>query len=172
MHSSTRIGLLLMLASACGSGHDTGPSGESDGGSPPEGGARETGASDASARDGAHGAGEGSTPDAGSKNDGSSDAGGGTVTPGNDCPAGLGIDAGFYTCTKEYFVSPTGNDMNSGTSLAEALATLGAATKLALVGGDCVTVENGSYDETVLVTTSGSADTCTGYVVFRAASQG
>jgi serralysin len=35
-----------------------------------------------------------------------------------------------------------------------------------------VTVADGTYDETVLVTTSGSADTCTGYVVFRAASPG
>jgi hypothetical protein len=170
MHRSTRVFVLSMLASAaCGSGHDTV---QGDGGSPPEGGAREAGAPEASARDGAHGAGEGSTPDGGSKNDAAGDAGGGTVTPGNDCPAGLGIDAGFYTCTKQYFVSPSGNDTNSGTSLTEALATLGAATKLALVGGDCVTVENGTYDETIQVQTSGSSDTCAGYVVFRAASQG
>jgi serralysin len=52
------------------------------------------------------------------------------------------------------------------------LKTIGAATKLALHAGDCVTVADGVYDETVLVTTSGSADTCSGYVVFRAASAG
>ena len=95
-----------------------------------------------------------------------------TVTPGNGCAAALGIDAGFYTCATQYFVSPTGSDSNSGTSMADALQTIGAATKLALKGGDCVTVADGTYDETVLVSTSGSADTCTGYVVFRAATPG
>ena len=56
--------------------------------------------------------------------------------------------------------------------MADPLLTIGAATKLALKGGDCVTVADGTYDETVLVTTSGSADTCTGYVVLRSASPG
>jgi Right handed beta helix region len=97
---------------------------------------------------------------------------GSTVTPGNGCVSGLGIDAGFYTCSKEYFVSPTGSDTNSGASMADALLTIGAATQLTLGGGDCVTVADGTYNETVLVTTSGSADTCAGYVVFRAASAG
>jgi len=95
-----------------------------------------------------------------------------TVKPGNGCAAGLGVDAGFYTCSSQYFVSPTGSDSNSGTSMTAALATLGAATKLALKAGDCVTVADGTYDETVLITTPGSTDACTGYVVFRAASPG
>jgi hypothetical protein len=103
--------------------------------------------------------------------DGGSEAGT-TVTPGNGCAAGAGIDAGFYTCNNQYFVSPTGSDANSGTSMANALQTLGAATRLSLKGGDCVTVADGTYSETVLVSSSGSADTCTGYVVFRAASPG
>jgi serralysin len=104
--------------------------------------------------------------------DGGVSEAGTTVKPGNGCAAALGIDAGFYTCTAEYFVSPTGSDTNSGTSMADALQTLGAATKLSLQGGDCVTVADGTYSETVLVSSSGSADTCTGYVVFRAASPG
>ena len=95
-----------------------------------------------------------------------------TVTPGNGCAAALGIDAGFYTCATEYFVSPTGSDSNGGTSMTDALLTIGAASKLALKGGDCVTVADGTYGETVLVSTSGSADTCAGYVVFRAATAG
>jgi serralysin len=94
------------------------------------------------------------------------------VTPGNGCAAALGIDAGFYTCSNEYFVSPTGSDSNGGTSMSAALMTIGAATRLALHAGDCVTVADGTYDETVLVSSSGSADACTGYVVFRAASAG
>jgi hypothetical protein len=94
------------------------------------------------------------------------------VVPGNGCAAAAGIDAGFYTCVRQFFVSPSGDDAKSGTSQAEALATLGAATKLPLRGGDCVTVEPGTYRENVVVSTSGSADTCTGYVVFRAAAQG
>jgi hypothetical protein len=94
------------------------------------------------------------------------------VTPGNGCAAALGIDAGFYTCISEYFVSPAGSDSSSGTSPDQALKTLGAATGLPLKGGDCVTVASGTYDETVTITTSGASDSCTGYVVFRAASQG
>jgi serralysin len=94
------------------------------------------------------------------------------VVPGNGCGAALGIDAGYYTCAHEYYVSPSGNDSNDGASLAKALKTIGAATGLPLVGGDCVTVEDGTYHETVVVSTSGSSDSCKGYVVFRAASRG
>jgi hypothetical protein len=94
------------------------------------------------------------------------------VNPGNGCAAALGVDAGFYTCSRQFYVSPSGSDAHDGTSLANALATIGAATKLKLQGGDCVTVEAGTYAETVNIATSGSADTCTGYVVFRSASPG
>ena len=45
--------------------------------------------------------------------------GGMTAIPGNGCAAGLGIDAGFYTCSNEYFVSTTGSDANSGASAAQ-----------------------------------------------------
>jgi hypothetical protein len=103
---------------------------------------------------------------------GGSGSGGGTVAEGNGCAAGLGIDAGFYTCVREFFVSPSGSDANDGKSQATALNTIGAATKLTLKGGDCVTVAAGTYQENVVVAASGSAETCTGYVVFRAASQG
>jgi hypothetical protein len=104
--------------------------------------------------------------------DGGTPVAGTTVAPGDGCTPALGIDAGFYTCSAQYFVSPTGSDSSSGTSMTDALQTIGAATKLGLKGGDCVTVADGTYDETVLISTSGSADTCTGYVVFRAASAG
>jgi hypothetical protein len=110
--------------------------------------------------------------DSASRGDGGTPEAGTTVKPGNGCATGLGIDAGFYTCKAQYFVSPSGSDSNSGTSMSDALKTIGAATQLALEAGDCVTVADGTYDETVLVTSSGSDDTCTGYVVFRAASAG
>lgn len=99
--------------------------------------------------------------------------GGGTrIVPGNGCPAALGVDAGFYTCSRQFFVGPNGSDQSSGASEAQALATIGAATRLALQGGNCVTVLGGTYHETVTISTSGAADTCSGYVVFRAASPG
>jgi len=131
---------------------------------------------------GSEGGSSGATPDSGGSpagTDGGSVGGDGgvpeagtTAKPGNGCAAALGIDAGFYTCSTQYFVSPTGSDSNSGTSMTDALQTIGAATKLALKAGDCVTVADGSYNETVLISGSGSADTCAGYVVFRAASAG
>ncbi len=160
---------LLAVATACSCGGSSGShAGAADGGSPVEAGAGPDGGADAThdgasspGPDGGGEAGEAGLPEAGT-----------TVTPGNGCAAGLGIDAGFYTCATQYFVAPTGSDSNSGTSMAAALLTIGAATKLALKGGDCVTVADGTYDETVLVTTSGTADTCTGYVVFRSASPG
>jgi hypothetical protein len=168
-----RSGLLLVvlsLATACSGGSPRSGAAGADAGTQGEGGVGsdtgatgDTGSADAGSSDAEGGSvdGDGGSPEAGT-----------TVTPGNGCAAGLGIDAGFYTCTTQYFVSPTGNDMNSGTSMADALLTIGAATKLTLQGGDCVTVADGTYDETVLVTSPGSADTCTGYVVFRSASPG
>jgi Right handed beta helix region len=141
-------------AADAGTSAEGGTTSDAGGGVTPDGGG-------APGTDGGSGGGEAGLPEAGS-----------TVTPGNGCAAGLGVDAGFYTCKNQYFVAPTGNDSNGGTSVADALLTIGAATKLALKGGDCVTVADGTYDETVLVTTSGSADTCTGYAVFRSASPG
>jgi hypothetical protein len=164
-----RSGLLLVvlcLATACSGGSSHSGAAGTDGGAQGEGGVEPdggmmTGDAGSADADGGGTGGDGGSPEAGT-----------TVTPGNGCAAALGIDAGFYTCTTQYFVSPTGSDMNTGTSMADALQTIGAATKLSLQGGDCVTVADGTYDETVLVTSSGSADSCTGYVVFRSASPG
>jgi serralysin len=168
---SCLVMLVVCVATACSGGSSgsraaPGDGGtQDDGGFGPDGGAMgmpDGGGSPGS--DGGGTGGEGGTqgmPEAGT-----------TVKPGNACAAGLGIDAGFYTCVTQYFVSPSGSDSNPGTSMASPLATIGAATRLALAGGACVTVADGTYDETVLVTTSGSADTCTGYVVFRSASPG
>jgi hypothetical protein len=157
--------LWLVAFTACGNG-----SSGADGGA----------AGDASAADSGHRGDSSSSPDVSSSSDGPSsnpDASdgsstGGKVTPGNGCAAALSINAGYYTCSHEYFVSPSGSDSNSGASLSQAKKTIGGATSLPLGGGDCVTVEDGTYDETIVVSTSGSEDSCTGYVVFRSASQG
>jgi len=161
--------IVVAVATACSCGGSSGSHAggaeagtSAEGGAGPDGGSGPTPDGGGSSRpDGGGGGGEAGLPEAGT-----------TVTPGNGCAAGLGIDGGFYTCASQYFVAPTGSDSNSGTTMADALLTIGAATKLALKGGDCVTVADGTYDETVLVTTSGSIDTCTGYVVFRSASPG
>ncbi len=177
---------ILVVCISCGSSSartqpgDAGAGDSSGSGHPDSGSTRPDAAtSDASATpDSAAASDSSSAPDS-SGTDGNSgmDAtppqeAGTTVKPGNGCAAALGIDAGFYTCASQYFVAPTGNDANSGTSMASALKTIGAATKLSLQAGVCVTVADGTYNETVLVTSSGSADTCTGYVVLRAASPG
>ncbi|HEY1696889.1 MAG TPA: right-handed parallel beta-helix repeat-containing protein [Polyangiaceae bacterium] len=189
MPKAIRAGLVLAavsLAFACGGGSSGSPAAGADGGAHgdgggggddggvgprPDGGGGSGGDGGSGVEGGANGDG-GAGSDGASLGDGASSEAGTTVKPGNGCAAGLGIDAGYYTCTTQYFVATTGNDANGGTSTADALRTIGAATKLALKGGDCVTVADGTYDETVLVTGSGSADTCTGYVVFRAATPG
>ena len=96
-----------------------------------------------------------------------------TVLPGNGCAAALGIDAGLL-----HLHSPVlrlaERERRQQRHLGRPRRSRPSAPRreLPLKGGDCVTVEDGTYDETVDITTSGSADTCTGYVVFRAASQG
>jgi hypothetical protein len=150
----------VLAAAACSSAHGTGGSSSNGTGGAAAGAGASSGASSSGGATSSSGAG------------GSTSSGGMTVVPGNGCAAGLGIDAGFYTCSRQFFVSPGGNDGNSGMTQADALATIGAATKLPLKGGDCVTVEAGTYAETVSIATSGAADTCTGYVVFRSASPG
>jgi hypothetical protein len=165
--ASRQLGLLLFAITACGSSGSSGPAKGGDAASLPgsDSGLGDSGslADTSPSTDGP------STHDAGQP-DGSKP--GTTVTPGNGCAAALGVDAGYYTCSHEYFVSPSGNDTHNGTTLSQALQTIGAATRLPLVGGDCVMVENGTYDETVVVSTSGSGDSCADYVVFRAASPG
>ena len=51
------------------------------------------------------------------------------VKPGNGCAAAMGIEAGYYSGARQYFVSPSGNDSNDGTTSALA-KTIGAATSL------------------------------------------
>src|SRR5580704_17876849 len=159
----------VIFFAACSGGASSSRAAPVDGGTKGEGGVVPEGGAIGIISDGSSspGSDEASAGDAGGM-----PVAGTTVAAGNGCAAGLGIDAGFYTCSAQYFVSTTGNDSSSGASMGSALKTIGAATKLPLKAGDCVTVADGTYDETVLVSASGSADTCTGSVVFRAASPG
>jgi len=76
--------------------------------------------------------------------------------------------APFYTCVRNYYVSPTGNDANAGTSAAPWLTIQHADTAAGgRVAGDCVNVEPGTYPSGSSITHSGNAATATGYVVYR-----
>jgi parallel beta-helix repeat protein len=78
-----------------------------------------------------------------------------------------------YTCVTNYYVAKSGNDANDGTSVASAWLTISKALNvLARVGGThggvCVNVEPGTYvGSNYAKDLSGSADTSTGYLVFR-----
>jgi hypothetical protein len=64
-----------------------------------------------------------------------------------------------------YYVAPTGNDANPGTSAALPCLTINHAKGLATKPGDVVQVEAGTYNEVVNLTTSGSATG--GKITFR-----
>jgi hypothetical protein len=87
------------------------------------------------------------------------------VTPG---PSPALYAAPFYTCTQNYYVAPTGNDANAGTSAAPWLTIQHADTAAGgRIAGDCVNVEPGTYAAGSDVTKGGKAATASGYVVYR-----
>ena len=76
-----------------------------------------------------------------------------------------------YTCVKNYYISPTGNDSNPGT-LAYPWQTLQRGNQTGAgqrVAGDCVNVEPGTYNMSapLFMEIGGNANTPTGYVVYR-----
>jgi hypothetical protein len=76
--------------------------------------------------------------------------------------------APFYSCVRNYYVSPTGNDSNAGTSAAAWLTIQHADTGAGgRVAGDCVNVEPGTYANGTTIAHGGNAATPTGYVVYR-----
>jgi hypothetical protein len=90
------------------------------------------------------------------------------VTPSVAGPSPALYAAPFYTCVQNYYVSPTGNDANAGTSAAPWLTIQHADTGAGgRVAGDCVNVEPGTYASGSSITHGGSAATTTGYVVYR-----
>jgi hypothetical protein len=90
------------------------------------------------------------------------------VTPSEVGPSPALYAAPFYTCAQNYYVSPTGNDANAGTSAAPWLTIRHADTGAGgRVAGDCVNVEPGTYPSGSSIAHGGSAATATGYVVYR-----
>ncbi|MGZ3745582.1 MAG: DUF1565 domain-containing protein, partial [Pseudobdellovibrionaceae bacterium] len=54
-----------------------------------------------------------------------------------------------------YYVSPSGNDSSSGTSLSSPLKTIRQALSMARANGDIIYVATGTYTETVYISQSG-----------------
>jgi hypothetical protein len=83
-------------------------------------------------------------------------------------PSATLFAAPFYTCLRNYYVSPTGNDANPGTSVSPWLtvqhADMAAGGRIA---GDCVNVEPSTYANGAVITRGGNAATAAGYVVYR-----
>jgi hypothetical protein len=72
----------------------------------------------------------------------------------------------FYTCVRNFYVSTSGSDSNSGTSPATAWLTIQNADTTSRTGGDCINVAPGTY-QSVEIDHGGSAASATGYVVYR-----
>lgn len=75
-----------------------------------------------------------------------------------------------YTCLRNWYVAQNGSDRNAGTSTSVPWLTLQHADSSGLLrAGDCVNVEPGTYPvaATQDMTHGGSANTATGYVVYR-----
>jgi len=75
-----------------------------------------------------------------------------------------------YTCLRNWYVAQNGSDKNAGTSTSVPWLTLQHADSSGLLrAGDCVNVEPGTYPvaATQDMTHGGSANTATGYVVYR-----
>jgi parallel beta-helix repeat protein len=76
----------------------------------------------------------------------------------------------YYKCLKNYYVSNSGSDSNSGTSVTEAWATLqhadGSLPGGGTAAGSCVNVAPGTYSG-VVMTNGGNMASATGYVAYR-----
>jgi serralysin len=77
-----------------------------------------------------------------------------------------------YTCVTNYYISKSGRDSNSGTSVGSAWLTIGHAISVlggrSSLGGTCVNVGDGTYKEAISATgVKGSSDSPTGYFVVR-----
>src|SRR5882672_6261799 len=79
--------------------------------------------------------------------------------------SGIGL---LYTCIRNFYVTTTGNDGNSGSQVNPWL-TIQHADATALQPGDCVNVAAGTYTWTTTFTPTkyGNVASATGYVVYR-----
>jgi parallel beta-helix repeat protein len=74
--------------------------------------------------------------------------------------------APFYSCLRNFYVSPNGSNSNPGTE-EQPWQTIQRADTPSRLGGDCINVAAGIYRANVLVRHGGSEPTPTGYVVYR-----
>lgn len=80
-----------------------------------------------------------------------------------------------YTCVTNFYVATNGNDRTGDGSAAHPWATLAHADQSGkLAGGSCVNVEPGTYlvSNVTSLYSNGSADSPTGYVVYRSTTLG
>ena len=111
------------------------------------------------------GSGSGSTGSSGS----GSGSSGGSASGQEPGPSLALFNSPYYQCTKNVYVSTTGNDTTgSGTQSAPWL-TLQHADSANVGAGACINVAPGSY-ASVTVHNGGNAATATGYVVYRCAT--
>jgi hypothetical protein len=75
----------------------------------------------------------------------------------------------YYQCTKNVYVSTTGNDTTGSGTQSAPWATLQHADSANVGAGACINVAPGSY-ASVTVHNGGNAATATGYVVYRCAT--
>src|SRR5882757_5172814 len=81
-------------------------------------------------------------------------------------PGPSAVNAPFYSCLRNFYVAPTGNDSNAGAQTSP-WRTIQHADGTSRKPGDCINVAAGTYNAGVLVQHGGNAPTPTGYVVYR-----
>jgi parallel beta-helix repeat protein len=72
----------------------------------------------------------------------------------------------FYSCARNFYVSTTGNDSNSGSETSPWLTIQNADTS-SRQAGDCINVAPGTYKADVVIEHGGNAPIPTGYVAYR-----
>ncbi|HXW70819.1 MAG TPA: hypothetical protein VEK34_05180 [Methylocella sp.] len=78
-----------------------------------------------------------------------------------------GYSVPTYTCARNWYLDPNGNDNNSGNSSSSPWQTMQRADA-SVSGGDCVNLAPGAYyTAPITITHGGYANTSTGYVVYR-----
>jgi parallel beta-helix repeat protein len=93
-----------------------------------------------------------------------------TVTPP---PPATPATSASYSCVRNWYISPTGNDSASGISTSAPWKTLAHADASGLLmAGDCVNLASGTYgvNSTVYFEHGGNANSATGYVVYRSST--
>jgi parallel beta-helix repeat protein len=84
-------------------------------------------------------------------------------------PSSLSYNAPFYTCVRNFYVATTGRDSNAGTQTSPWL-TIQHADSSSRLPGDCINVESGTYQASIVVRHGGTAPTSTGYIAYRCSS--